>query len=85
MTLLWSALWAGVKYSVWARMIAAALIGLVALKGYGLMNERKGAAKAVAAIERKTDAKVEKVRAAQRAADRPGAADRLRRRYSEGD
>jgi hypothetical protein len=63
-------LWNLLIGSVWARVIAACLAGLVALKAYGWTQQRVGAEKAVAKIEKATRHAVEK---GSRAAERSGA------------
>lgn len=64
--------WSAVVGSFWGRIVGACLIGLVALKGYGWTQQREGAKKAVAKIEKATDNAAKAGRnAAARSAD-PG-------------
>ena len=45
-------IWTAVVGSFWGRVIGAAFLGLVALKGYGWTQQRAGANKARAQIEK---------------------------------
>lgn len=54
---------------------------LAAWVGFAMHYENKGAAKEVAKIEKKAEVLNEKAGKAHVAAQRPGAADRLRQRY----
>lgn len=70
MSALFGLAWSAVVGSFWGRVVGACMLGLVALKTYGWTQQREGARKAVAKIEKATDnaAKAGK-RAANRSAD----------------
>jgi hypothetical protein len=70
MSALFGLAWSAVVGSFWGRIFGACLVGLVALKGYGWTQQKVGAEKATAKIEKATDnaAKAGK-RAANRSAD----------------
>lgn len=55
MSALFGLAWSAVVGSFWGRIVGACLVGLVALKGYGWTQQRVGASKAVAQIEKATD------------------------------
>lgn len=62
--------WSAVVGSFWGRIVGAVLVGLVALKTYGWTQQRVGAEKAVAKIEKvNTNAAKAGKRAADRATD----------------
>ena len=63
------------------RIVAASLLGLVALKGYGLYERNKGADQAIATINKQSEKLTSEAVKERRKADLPGSADRLKRSY----
>ncbi len=73
--------WTVFKISRPLQIAAGVLASLLAFKAWMVTHDTKVRKDVVTKIERKTDEAVRKAVSAQRRADEPGAADRLRKRY----
>lgn len=73
--------WTVFKVSRPLQIAAGVLASLLAFKTWMVVHDAKVRKDVVVKIERKTDEVVKKAVSAQRRADEPGSADRLRKRY----
>ena len=79
-----AAILAAVRASRYLQIGLAMLLGLGGWHAYLAKRDAKVTTQVVQAIERKNEAVVAKGAQARKAAERPGAVDRLRMRYQEG-